>query len=83
MIVSVHQDNRHLLRIEWKRKWYTNTVLLPRLCLAPKKITVVVDGLIQITLNLGILAPIHYLDDYSLATRTLKVFSYHVLQLDN
>ena len=25
-----------------------------------------VDGLIQITLNLGIWAPIHYLDDYSL-----------------
>ena len=62
--VPVHTEDRLLLVMQWREKFYMDTVLPFGLRSAPKIFSAVADALEWILLQAGVTFIIHYLDDY-------------------
>ena len=62
--VPVHTEDRLLLVMQWREKFYMDTVLPFGLRSAPKIFSAVADVLEWILLQVGVTFIIHYLDDY-------------------
>ena len=62
--VPVHTEDRLLLVMQWREKFYMDTELPFGLRLAPKIFSAVADTLEWILLQMGVTFIIHYLDDY-------------------
>ncbi len=63
-IIPVHPDDRPLLGMVWQGKVYIDTALPFGLRSAPKLFTAVADGLMWIMAKNGVVAVLHYLDDF-------------------
>lgn len=62
--IPVHAEDRLLLVMQWREKFYMDTVLPFGLRSAPKIFSAVADALEWILLQAGVTFVIHYLDDY-------------------
>ena len=79
--IPVHPDDRLLLVMQWREKFYIDTELPFGLRSAPKIFSAVADALEWILLQAGVTYIIHYLDDYLTMGRKQSIECEHNLAL--